>query len=128
MRITHRIYEDGSRVCCEQLALEAACQSMLDRPFPPSRPCHVPWYTREGKTAAFTIAGMRRWRPVRNTDGVIVGVDRGRPKATRITKRDYDDVVRRLVEAKKVLRDCAAYMAGKHRDASVIERARQIAA
>ena len=128
MRITHRIYEDGSRVCCEQLALEAACQSMLDRPFPPSRPCHVPWYTREGKSAAFTLAQLRRWKVIRNPNGTIIGVDRDRPKATRITKRQYDDVVRRLAEVEKALRDCAAYMAGKHRDASVIERARQIAA
>ena len=85
MKITHRIYEDGSRVRCEQLALEAACQSMLDRPWPPSSPCHVPWYTGAGKTAACTLAQLRRWKVIHNPNGTIIGVDRDRPKATRIT-------------------------------------------
>ena len=101
---------------------------MLDRPWAPSRPCHVPWYTREGKTAAFTLAQLRKWKAIRDSNGTIVGVDRDKPKATRITKRQYDDAIRRLAEAQTTLRQFVAYLDGQHTDASVIERARRIAA
>ena len=122
------VFEDGSFVGTAQLRFEAGCQAMLDRPRPPSKPCHVPWYTREGKPAAFTLAQLRRWKVRRNTAGVIVGVDRKRPKSTRITKRQYDDAVRRLTEAELMLRHCVAYLDGRHHDADMIARARRIAA
>ncbi len=123
-----RVFEDGSFVGNAQLRFEAACQSMLERPRPPSRPCHIPWYTREGKTAAFTLAQLRKWKVRRNSAGTIIGVDRERPKSTRITKRQYDDTVRRLVEAQTMLRHCVAYLDGRRHDADMIARARRIAA
>ncbi len=123
-----RVFEDGSLVRHAQLRFEAACQSMLNRPLPPSRPSHVPWYTREGKTCAFTLAQLRKWKALRNSTGMIIGVDRGKPKTTRITKRQYDDTVRRLTEAQSTLRLFVAYLDGHHDDASVVERARRIAA
>ena len=73
------------------------------------------------------MAQIRKWKPIRNGSNVIVGIDRGKPKATRITKRQYDDAVRRLVETQTMLRYCIAYLDGQHHDTAVIERARRIA-
>tara|TARA_Y100000310_G_scaffold315824_1_gene366854 strand:+ start:1912 stop:2244 length:333 start_codon:yes stop_codon:yes gene_type:complete len=110
MKITHRIYPDGSRVKCEHLAPIKPRSHRL-----PS-PCHIPWYTREGKSAAFTLAEMKRWKPIRNSTGVIVGVDRAKRKT--VTAK----------QARTALSDLLRYLDGHHNDDGAIKRARQLAA
>ncbi len=69
----------------------------------------------------FTLAQLRRWKPIRNDRGVIIGVDRLKSKqscAKRITAK----------QARSMLSELLAYIDGEHNDDTVITRARQLAA
>ena len=85
MQITHRIYEDGSRV---SYAVE---RMFLKRPRPDritlSAPAH--WQVvKRSKTdgSCFTVAQIKNWTTVRDAEGRIVSINRKRPTQNNASK------------------------------------------